>query len=195
MARSIDDMSFNDGYSEREESGSAFDQLDLQHYMRILRKYKIPITLFTAAVTALAGYYAYTATPIYSATSTLLIESQANSPITFEQLVGAETENQEYYQTQYELLQSRGLAKRVVDRLNLWDHPEFSSGIVSVPTGSSEGSNSSAPGGVQRDERGLSSAVTSLKNLFGIEKAARPTITVWLSIWITRKHRQAPLVW
>ena len=176
MARSIDDMSFSDGYAEPEESGSALDQLDIQHYMRILRKYKIPITLFTAAVTALAGYYAYTATPIYSATSTLLIESQANSPITFEQLVGAEAENQEYYQTQYALLQSRGLAKRVVDRLNLWDHPEFSSGVVSAPTGTTptgttEGSDSRAPGDVQQDERWLSSAVSSLKNLFGIESS------------------------
>ena len=125
MARSIDDMSFNDGYADREDSGSAFDQLDLQHYLRIMRKYKVPILLFTAAITALAGYYAYTATPVYSASSTLLIESQANSPITFEQLVGGETENQEYYQTQYELLRSRGLAKRVADKLNLWEHPEF----------------------------------------------------------------------
>ena len=171
MARSIDDMSFNDGYAEREESGSAFDQLDLQHYMRILRKYKIPITLFTAAITALAGYYAYTATPIYSATATLLIESQANSPITFEQLVGAETENQEYYSTQYELLQSRGLAKRVVDRLNLWEHPEFSSGADSAPAGNSGVPGSTESGGVQPDERGLSSAVTSLKKLFGIESS------------------------
>ena len=169
MARSIDDMSFNDGYEEREESGSAFDQLDLQHYLRILRKYKIPITLFTAAITALAGYYAYTATPIYSATSTLLIESQANSPITFEQLVGAETENQEYYQTQYELLQSRGLAKRVVDRLNLWEHPEFTSGVASAPAGSTEAPDSSAAGSIQPEEGGLSSAITSLKNLVGIE--------------------------
>ena len=68
MDRSIDDTSFADGYGdEPEESGSALEQLDIQHYLRILRKYKFPITLFTAAVTALGAYYAYTATPIYSA--------------------------------------------------------------------------------------------------------------------------------
>ena len=172
MARSIDDTAFNDGFgADREESGSSLDQLDLQHYLRILRKYKFPITLFTAAITGLAGYYAYTATPVYSATSTLLIESQANSPITFEQLVGAETENQEYYQTQYELLKSRGLAKRVVDKLNLWEHPEFKSNSTDTalaPVASSE----QTAGSLQDEERGLSGAFSSIKGLLGIEDSA-----------------------
>lgn len=163
MARSIDDMSSNDGFGA-DDSGSAFEQLDLQHYLRILRKYKFPIILFTAAITALAGYYAYTATPIYSSTSTLLIESQANSPITFEQLVGAETENQEYYETQFELLRSRGLAKRVVDKLNLWEHPEFAGSTVAESVQSTGSS-----GVVQEDERGLSGAFSSLKSLVGME--------------------------
>ncbi len=168
MARPIDDMTFNDGYgTDREESGSALEQLDLQHYLRILRKFKLPITLFTAAITALAAYYAYTATPVYSATSTLLIESQANSPITFEQLVGAETENTEYYQTQYELLRSRGLAQRVAERLNLWEHPEFSSqtGVVNTQQTSS---SQTATGMPEEPARGLSSAVASFKNLLGM---------------------------
>jgi len=68
MARAADDFDIID---ENEDSGSAFEQIDLQHYLRILRKYKFPIVLFTAAITALAAYYAYTATPIYSAKSTL----------------------------------------------------------------------------------------------------------------------------
>jgi succinoglycan biosynthesis transport protein ExoP len=110
----------------REERESDFEQIDLQHYVRILRKYKLLIVLFSALITCLAAYYAFTATPVYSATSTILIESQSNSPISFEELVGVEVESQDYYQTQYELLRSRGLAKRVVDTLNLWAHPELS---------------------------------------------------------------------
>lgn len=126
MARIDTDNHFSDEFgNDGDEPNSTFESLDLQHYLRILRKFRLPITLFTACITALAAYYAYTTTPIYNSTATLLIESQSNSPITFEQLVGGETENSEYYQTQYEILQSRGLAKRVVDKLNLWDHPEF----------------------------------------------------------------------
>ena len=172
MARPIDDMNFNEGYgNDTDESGSAFEQLDLQHYLRILRKFKMPITLFTAIITALAAYYAYTATPVYNATSTLLIESQANSPITFEQLVGAETENAEYYQTQYELLKSRGLAQRVVEKLNLWSHPEFSSQSVSESQAQLAGSQT-ANGIPEQSSRGLSGAIESLKNLAGISTDA-----------------------
>ena len=105
---------------------SALDQIDLQHYLRVLRKHKWLIVLFSASVTALAAYYAFTATPVYRSTSTLLIESQGNNLVQFEELVGLDTENQDYYQTQFELLRSRGLAVRVVNHMQLWDHPELS---------------------------------------------------------------------
>ncbi len=105
---------------------SSGEQLDLQHYLRILRKHKWPITLFTAAVTALAAYYAYTATPIYRASATLLIEQQQLNVPTIEEIYGLEAENTDYYQTQFELLKSRNLAQKVVERLDLWDDPELS---------------------------------------------------------------------
>jgi len=83
-------------------------------------------TLFTAAVTALAAYYAYTATPVYSATSTLLIEQQKTNIPTIEELYGVDNQNTDYYQTQFELLKSRSLAERVISKLDLWNHPELS---------------------------------------------------------------------
>ena len=113
--------------SQEEEvrSGSPLEQLDLQHYLRILRKQKWPIVLFTAVCTGLAAYYAYTATPIYSATSTLLIEQQKANIVNFEELYDVDSGNTDYYQTQYELLQSRSLAQKVIDKLGLWNHPEL----------------------------------------------------------------------
>ena len=105
---------------------SLTDQLDLQHYLRILRKHKWPITLFTATITGLAAYYAFTATPIYRASSTLLIEQQQLNVPTIEELYGLEAEDNDYYETQFQLLQSRNLAQKVVERLDLWDDPELS---------------------------------------------------------------------
>ena len=110
---------------EEVRSGSPLEQLDLQHYLRILRKQKWPIVLFTAVCTGLAAYYAYTATPIYSATSTLLIEQQKANIVNFEELYDVDSGNTDYYQTQYELLQSRSLAQKVIEKLGLWDHPEL----------------------------------------------------------------------
>ena len=125
-ATNYDDDRLFEGDSSESGDGSIVDQLDIQHYVRILRKRKWPIALFTAGVVALAAYYAYTATPVYSSTSTLLIESQDQNLVQFDELVGLDTENQDYYETQFELLRSRGLALRVVEHMNLWDNPELS---------------------------------------------------------------------
>lgn len=115
-----------DEYADEFDSGAVGEAFDLQHCLRILRKHKWPIVLFTAAVTALAAYYAFTATPIYRASSTLLIEQQKANVVSIEELYGVDSENADYYETQFQLLRSRGLAQRVVERLNLWEHPELS---------------------------------------------------------------------
>jgi len=141
MARTLERMPEDDGLLEPVEGsgGSMLDQFDLQHYLRTLRKHKWPIVLFTAAVTALAAYYAFTATPIYRATSMLLIEPQQNNIVSIEELVGVDTENQDYYQTQFELLRSPRLARRVIERLELWGHPELArervAGASAIGTG------------------------------------------------------------
>lgn len=153
-----------DDYEDDRGSGSFTDQLDLQHYLRILRKHKLPITLFTAAVTALAAYYAYTATPEYSSTSTLLIESQGTNVPSIEELVTGDTESQDYYQTQFEILRSRALAARVVNHMGLWNHPELSpqaredQARVAAAQRQVLGEEVEAPAGVD----GLLSKVTSL---------------------------------
>ena len=71
----ISDSSLNNSNAEDAfgSEQSALDQIDLQHYLRVLRKHKWLIVLFSASVTVLAAYYAYTATPVYRSTSTLLI--------------------------------------------------------------------------------------------------------------------------
>jgi len=155
--------SYDDDFSDEQarDSGSFTDQLDLQHYLRILRKYKWPIVLFTSAITALAGYYAFTATPVYSATSTLLIEPQGTNPVSFESLVGVEAETQDYYETQFELLKSRQLAFRVIDKLQLWNDPEL------APVGGGA-SQETASGDDAAFGDGFGSIVDSVSNRLGM---------------------------
>jgi len=173
MVRSTDQAMSSDDFADdfADNSDSAFEQFDLQHYLRILRKYKLPITFFTAAVTCLAAYYAYTATPIYRATSTLLIESQNNSPISFEELVGSQADSQDYYETQFELLKSRGLALRVVKKLNLWEDPELS--------GNGRGAGSQVGDSAAQSSDGLQSGLSGLmgnvKSTLGIDGGSTDT--------------------
>lgn len=99
--------------------------IDFQHYLRILRKHKWSIFGLTTLVTALAAFYAYTATPIYKSTATLLIESQKANVVSIEEIYGFDGAGAEYYQTQFELLKSRALAEKVIKKLNLQAHPLF----------------------------------------------------------------------
>ncbi len=172
MARVID--SFDEEYEDEHDqadSRSFRDQIDLQHYLRILRKYKWPITLFSAAVTGLAGYYAYTATPVYSAESTLLIEQQKTTGIEgIQELIGVKAESADYYQTQYELLKSRALAAKVIDRLELWDDPLFSSAAKEAQMKSEVAQKnliSNAEDGAVSDG-GVQGFVAKIKNTLGL---------------------------
>lgn len=99
--------------------------IDFQHYLRILRKHKWSIFILTTLISTLAAFYAYTATPIYKSTATLLIESQKANVVSIEEIYGFDGAGAEYYQTQFELLKSRALAEKVIKRLNLQAHPLY----------------------------------------------------------------------
>lgn len=82
----------------------------------------ITLTLVVGMVTVLI---VLNITPVYRAWATLLIEQNKGSVVAIEQVYGQESNNNEYLQTQFELLKSRTLAERVVTDLGLVTHPEF----------------------------------------------------------------------
>ncbi len=94
---------------------------NLQDYLRILMRFKWGVLALMLAGGLVSVLRAYSETPIYQATATLLIERQAARFVSIEEVYRG---NQgwdfgEYYQTQYEILRSRPLAERVVNMLGL----------------------------------------------------------------------------
>src|SRR5262249_11047545 len=63
--------------------------------------------------------------PVFLATATLRIEKDEPHVLKFEQVIKEDNPQQDYYQTQYKVLQSRALASRVIGLLGLDQHPEF----------------------------------------------------------------------
>ncbi len=108
------------------EPSSAFGHqgIDLRYYGRQVRKrFWLIIVLVLVSVTLSVLHIAKTR-PMYQATTQLLIERDTPNLVPFEDLIttgGAAT----YYQTQYRILQSRSLARRVIDALDLSSHAEF----------------------------------------------------------------------
>jgi polysaccharide biosynthesis transport protein len=94
---------------------------NLQDYLRILFRFKWGVLALMLASGLIAVLRAHSETPIYQASALMLIERQAARFVSIEEVYRA---NQgydfgEYYQTQYEILRSRPLAERVVDKLGL----------------------------------------------------------------------------
>ena len=84
--------------------------------------------------------------------------------------MGIETNNAEYYQTQFELLKSRELVKRVVDELNLINHPELSPAAKAALPSAASDENLTQPqnvsGGFSGIVRKLTGTVTNLMGKF-----------------------------
>ncbi|ABC64769.1 GumC family protein [Erythrobacter litoralis] len=98
----------------------------LRQYINIVRRWRWVI-LGVAGLCIVLGLIAtLLATPLYTATSTIEI-SRESSQVTDFQGVERETSvyDQEFYQTQYGLLEAESLAERVVLKLRLVDDPEF----------------------------------------------------------------------
>src|SRR5467141_462078 len=103
------------------------DALDLRSYGRILRK-RLPtilivfFILFTAILIATLKQR-----PVYRAQ--VLLENQKENPDipTIKELYELETVSDEYLRTQYSILASESLERRVIDQLRLENLPEFNS--------------------------------------------------------------------
>ena len=103
------------------------DDVHLLDFVRTLYKRRwTAVTAFLVVLLSVAAY-SFTVTPIYEATGKLLIEAEGPNIVTFQEVIDDGQITADYYQTQYDLLRSRSLARRTLDRLNLWDHPEFGS--------------------------------------------------------------------
>ncbi|MAW90038.1 MAG: exopolysaccharide biosynthesis protein [Altererythrobacter sp.] len=98
----------------------------LQHYLRVALRWRWVIIGATLAAVILGLVVTLLMTPKYMAEVTIEISRASDQVTSFE---GVEQDvslaDQEFYQTQYSLLQSRTLAERVARELRLVDNPGF----------------------------------------------------------------------
>ena len=95
------------------------ESLDLRNLWNVVDRRKWQIGMFALAMSILASIVVVFMTPVYRATATVLIESQKANVVSIEEVYGLDMGNQQYYETQFAILDSRPIAEAVVDRLNL----------------------------------------------------------------------------
>ena len=112
------------------------------------------------AVVAAAAVHLLFVQPAYQATAQVLIERDIPNILDFEKNARAADVWDSFYQTQYRLLQSRLLARRVVEKLNLQDDPEFGG---PRPEGEREADTNAPPGASVALERVIDQFLDRLK--------------------------------
>jgi len=111
----------------------------LHDYARILVKRRWAALLTFSIIVASVVLFNFTATPIYRATVQILIER--NAPRVLEnQMAGPmyDEYKEEFYQTQYKLLESRALARKVVEKMRLKEYPPYADIFKSLPENADE---------------------------------------------------------
>ncbi|MFV8818159.1 GumC family protein [Haliea sp. E17] len=110
-----------------QEVWSRGDDIDLRHYWSVIDRKKWAILLLASIVSLITLLVTLAITPVYQADATLLIESKETNLVSIEEVYGFDTSARQYYDTQFEILASRPLAERVIERLDLVENPEFAS--------------------------------------------------------------------
>ena len=99
--------------------------LNLLEYWRILNKRKWLILSIAAAFVVLAAARTLMQTPLYTATVRLQVDPNVAKVVQGDSVMPVENSDEVFMQTQYELLQGRTMAERVVSELKLGDDPDF----------------------------------------------------------------------
>ena len=83
------------------------------------------IIAFFLIVVITTAISTFTMNPIYRGTTAIQINKENPQIVDFKEIFAINIMDMDYYQTQYKILESRSLAKRVINNLKLSEHPEF----------------------------------------------------------------------
>jgi polysaccharide biosynthesis transport protein len=100
-------------------------EVHLSHYWNVIYK-RWKVALSIVAVVMLGTFLASTlAKPLYRSAIQIQIERENPNQLTVDDLFGIAASDQEFLQTQYVLLKSRGLAEKVIEDQKLLSDPDF----------------------------------------------------------------------
>ena len=116
-----------DGPGTDDDQG--FLELDLMGLYRTLRKRLGLIVSVTLGLTALVMVVVLQQTPLYTASAQVLLDRQKMQVTDMEAVISGLPADSATVDSEVEILKSRALAERVVERLNLMQDPEFNGAL------------------------------------------------------------------
>lgn len=113
------------GYAHSGAPIEAADDVHLLDYVRVIYKHRWPALTAFLVVSISVILYTFSVTPVYEARTQVVIEADNPNIVSFREVIEQEKSSNDYYQTQYRILQSRAIARQTIEALKLWDHPLF----------------------------------------------------------------------
>src|SRR5687768_7681067 len=109
---------------------SAAEEKHLWDYARVVYKRRWIVLPAFLLVFSTMTFNSMRETPLYRSQAQLLIEKDAPTVARLDQMFQSQEgwTSDGFYQTQHRILQSRTLAKRTIDAMNLWDAPRLGNG-------------------------------------------------------------------
>ena len=100
-------------------------EVHLRDYWKVIRKRRWIVIAFFLIVLIATSVGTFTMKPIYRGTATIQINKENPQIVDFKEVFAVNTMDMDYYQTQYKILESRALARRVIQTLKLSESPEL----------------------------------------------------------------------
>jgi succinoglycan biosynthesis transport protein ExoP len=101
------------------------EETHLRDYLNVILRRKWIVLVFFSSVVITVALASLLMKPIYKSTAVIRIDKEAPNVLTFKDVQVMDPDDQNYYETQYMILQSRNLAKRTIEKLNLRNDPRF----------------------------------------------------------------------
>lgn len=104
-------------------------ELHLKDYINVAKRRKGVILLFFISTVVVVTVGSFVMPPVYEATATLFIDVESPDVLTASGMVSLESQNyysyKEYYQSQKEIVTSRGIARKVFEEFDLGNTREY----------------------------------------------------------------------
>ncbi len=101
------------------------EELQIAEVIKIVKRRRKTLILFVFAPVILTAIYLFTVPPVYQATTKVLIESKPPKPLSTQDIWVQDSKDDQYLNTQYSLIKSRSLIKKLIIELNLLENKEF----------------------------------------------------------------------
>ena len=100
-------------------------QIDVRHYLRVVHKRRWTIIATFVIVLLTVAINVFTEEPMYQANARMIIEKSNPNIVSIQEVMAIDTWDPDYKETQYKIIESRSVARRVIKKLNLAESQEF----------------------------------------------------------------------